>query len=169
MSAHRGLSHGIALVPEGRRIYPALTVKENLQCGFAAPGSHRASRELLRNRLNQVLDLFPDLGSRLAQPGGSLPGGQQQMLAIGRGLMSEPALLMLDEPSLGVAPTLVREIYEALKVLRSGGTTVLLVEQYATLALEAASHAVVLNNGRVVVDCASEQLRTGGAMRDVYF
>ncbi|MDT0200465.1 ABC transporter ATP-binding protein [Nocardioides sp. AE5] len=167
--AHRGLSLGISLVPEGRRIYPDLSVNDNLRCGFFASGSRAERKRLLVERTEQVLDLFPDLSDRLAQTGGSLSGGQQQMLAIGRGLMSAPQLLMLDEPSLGVAPTLVGEIYEALDLLRQRGTSILLVEQYAALALDAADHAVVLANGRVVSEGTPDELRTGQGMRDAYF
>jgi branched-chain amino acid transport system ATP-binding protein len=137
---------GIAHVPEGRHVWPDMTVEENLVLGgVAAPGKASAA-----NRLHDILASFPELGGRLRQKAGTLSGGEQQMLAIGRGLMSSPKLLMLDEPSLGLAPVIVQRVKEIIVTLNRGGLTVLLSEQNARLALGATHRAYVLAEGRVV-------------------
>ena len=148
--AWRVVRHGIALVPEGRRIFADQTVRANLELGAAAHGR--------LDDLPTVLARFPVLRERLDHAAGALSGGQQQMLAIARGLMARPRLLLLDEPSLGLAPRLVRETFDAVRQIRAEGVSVLLVEQLATLALEAADRGYVLDRGRIVAAGASREL-----------
>lgn len=136
---------GIALVPEGRRIFPGLTVEENLRLGAAI----RRDRAEIQRDLDEMCTRFPILGERLGQAGGTLSGGEQQQLAIARGLMSRPKLLMLDEPSLGLAPILVEEIFGLVSQLRETGVTVLLVEQNVERTLQVADRAYLLNTGEV--------------------
>jgi branched-chain amino acid transport system ATP-binding protein len=145
---------GIAHVPEGRRVWPDMTVEENLVLGGVAT-TRQASAV---RRLRDVLSSFPELGSRLQQKAGTLSGGEQQMLAIGRGLMSSPKLLMLDEPSLGLAPVLVQRVKEIIVALNRDGLTVLLSEQNARLALGATHRAYVLAEGRVVSSGTPQEL-----------
>ena len=148
LRAHRIVAMGLAHVPEGRRIFTGLSVRENLDLGAYVVRSRRESAE----RLERVATLFPRLRERLDQMGGTLSGGEQQMLAIGRALMARPRLLLLDEPSLGLAPLLVKEIFrEIVRINREEGTTILLVEQNANLALATASRGYVLETGRVVL------------------
>lgn len=156
---HEAARDGIALVPEGRHVYPHLSVLENLHCGFVSTSRGAARRKEQSSRVDGVLDLFPELADRLKQKGGSLSGGQQQMLVVARGLMSNPELLMLDEPSLGVAPTVVARLYEQLGVLKANGVTILLVEQFAKLALGVADYAAVLANGALVAEGSPASLR----------
>jgi branched-chain amino acid transport system ATP-binding protein len=145
---------GIAHVPEGRHVWPDMTVEENLVLGgVAAPGKASAA-----SRLQDILASFPELGGRLQQKAGTLSGGEQQMLAIGRGLMSSPKLLMLDEPSLGLAPVIVQRVKEIIVTLNRGGLTVLLSEQNARLALGATHRAYVLAEGRVVSSGTPQEL-----------
>lgn len=146
---------GIALVPEGRRIFPGLTVGENLKLG----ASFRNDRAEVERDLEQIWDLFPVLAERLGQAAGTLSGGEQQQLAIARGLMSRPSLLMLDEPSLGLAPRLVDEIFELLCQLHQTGVTILLVEQNVERALEIADRAYLLNTGLIEFDGPARELR----------
>jgi branched-chain amino acid transport system ATP-binding protein len=146
---------GIALVPEGRRIFPGLTVEENLRLG----GAIRTDRTQVQRDLDEICTRFPILGERLKQPGGTLSGGEQQQLAIARGLMSRPSLLMLDEPSLGLAPILVEEIFRLVATLRETGVTILLVEQNVERTLEVADRAYLLNTGRVEFEGPTEELR----------
>jgi branched-chain amino acid transport system ATP-binding protein len=146
---------GIALVPEGRRIFPGLTVEENLRLGAAI----RSDRAAIQQDLDEMCTRFPILGERLKQPGGTLSGGEQQQLAIARGLMSRPSLLMLDEPSLGLAPILVEEIFELVAQLRKIGVTILLVEQNVERTLEIADRAYLLNTGLVEFEGPAEELR----------
>jgi len=146
---------GIALVPEGRRIFPGLTVEENLRLGAAI----RSDRAEIQRDLDETCTRFPILGERLKQPGGTLSGGEQQQLAIARGLMSRPSLLMLDEPSLGLAPILVAEIFELVAQLRETGVTILLVEQNVERTLEVADRAYLLNTGQVEFEGPAEELR----------
>jgi branched-chain amino acid transport system ATP-binding protein len=141
----RLVSAGIAQVLEGRRVFAELTVAENLRVGAFTPRSRRRERELR----NQQLELFPRLAERLGQPAGLLSGGEQQMLAIARALMAHPRLLVLDEPSLGLAPQIVGQIAEALNAIVSRGTSLLLVEQSTALALRTTTHAYLLETGRV--------------------
>jgi branched-chain amino acid transport system ATP-binding protein len=144
---------GIAHVPEGRRVWPDMTVEENLLLGGVVVGGKASAR-----RLDGVLSSFPELSSRLQQKAGTLSGGEQQMLAIGRGLMSSPKLLMLDEPSLGLAPVVVQRVKEIIGTLNRGGLTVLLSEQNARLALGATHRAYVLAEGRVVSTGTPQEL-----------
>lgn len=140
---------GISHVPEGRRIFPRLTVEENLMMGTF--GTKKYDKEKASQLLQDVYKMFPRLLERRTQLGGTLSGGEQQMLAIGRGLMFSPKLLMLDEPSLGLAPMVVKEIFELIQDIREKGTTVLLIEQNAGLALQIADRGYVLENGRIVM------------------
>lgn len=146
---------GIALVPEGRRIFPGLTVEENLRLGAAI----RSDRAEIQQDIGEMCTRFPILGERLKQPGGTLSGGEQQQLAIARGLMSRPSLLMLDEPSLGLAPMLVAEIFELVAQLRETGVTILLVEQNVERTLEITDRAYLLNTGQVEFEGPAEELR----------
>jgi len=146
---------GIALVPEGRRIFPGLTVEENLRLGAAI----RTDRAEIQRDIDEMCTRFPILGERLKQPGGTLSGGEQQQLAIARGLMSRPSLLMLDEPSLGLAPMLVAEIFELVAQLRETGVTILLVEQNVERTLEIADRAYLVNTGQVEFEGPAEELR----------
>ena len=145
MPAHRIARAGLIQVPEGRQVIAPLTVRENLELGRIASSGRGGSE------LDHVHDLFPVLAERRNQLAGSLSGGQQQMLAIGRALMGAPRILVLDEPSLGLAPVIVREVFDALLRLNREGLTILLIEQNAKLALETARHAAILEQGRVVM------------------
>jgi branched-chain amino acid transport system ATP-binding protein len=145
---------GIAHVPEGRRVWPDMTVEENLVLGGVVAAGHASPA----HRLNKILSSFPELASRLQQKAGTLSGGEQQMLAIGRGLMSSPKLLMLDEPSLGLAPVIVQRVKEIIGALNRDGLTVLLSEQNARLVLGATHRAYVLAEGRVVSSGTPQEL-----------
>src|SRR5262252_2391477 len=155
----RGLIH----VPEGRRIFPNMTVRENLDLGAYRRG--RAHRE--RNRV-KVFSIFPRLAERQSQRAGTLSGGEQQMLAIGRGLMAEPELLILDEPSLGLSPLLIEELFSLIKSINAQGTAILLVEQNVAQSLEVAERAYVLDNGVFVLDGKAADLRTDPNLRRAY-
>ena len=146
--AHQIVGHGIAHVPEGRRLFPALTVADNLKMGAFLP----AARARFAESLERVYALFPVLAERRAQRAGSMSGGEQQMLAIGRALMARPRVLMLDEPSLGLAPLIVKEIFRIIGEINQLGTTVLLVEQNTRQALALSRRGYVLENGRVVLE-----------------
>jgi branched-chain amino acid transport system ATP-binding protein len=149
------VASGIAHVPEGRRIFPELSVEENLKVG----GHLVAENERLKTTLAEVYELFPRLKERRRQPGGTLSGGEQQMLALGRAMMSHPRLLLLDEPSLGLAPRLVSEVARAVRAFRAKGVTVLLVEQNAALALSLADRGYVIERGRITLDNTAASLR----------
>ncbi|OGL61428.1 MAG: branched-chain amino acid ABC transporter ATP-binding protein, partial [Candidatus Tectomicrobia bacterium RIFCSPLOWO2_12_FULL_69_37] len=155
---------GISQAPEGRRIFPLLTVLENLEMGAFL---RRDAGEVERD-LDQVYSLFPVLHERRRQRGGTLSGGEQQMLAIGRALMARPRLLLLDEPSLGLAPLVVEAIFGALGRVRAQGTGIFLVEQNAHLALGFADWAYVMETGRIVMDGPPEELRRSPAVREAY-
>lgn len=155
---------GIAHVPEGRQIFPDLTVYENLRLGAYT----RHDARPIDDDLQRVFQYFPRLRERLTQSAGTLSGGEQQMLAIGRGLMSKPRLLLLDEPSLGLAPLLVKEIFQIIADIRTTGTTVVLVEQNAHMALNVADYAYLLRNGRVVLSDTSTNLRQREEVRRAY-
>jgi len=163
--AYRVARRGILLVPEGRQILGPLTVRENLELGRLALGSRRSIR---RASLEAVFDLFPRLAERVEQIAGSLSGGEQQMLAIARALMGGPELLLLDEPSLGLAPIVVAAVFEALKRLNSSGLTILLVEQNARRALEIGDYAYVMERGRIVDEGESSRLRTDPNIQSHY-
>ena len=158
---------GVALVPEGRQIFAGLTVRENLLLG--AHAVHGAVSTIERNRrLEEALQLFPVLAERIDSPAGNFSGGQQQMLAIGRGLMSAPSLLMLDEPSLGLSPRLVGEIFQLIEQLRDRGITILLSEQNARSALGIADRGYVLENGRVMLSGAASELLDSSEVAERY-
>jgi branched-chain amino acid transport system ATP-binding protein len=162
-AAHKLVERGIGHAPEGRRIFPRLTVLENLQMGaFSRP------RADLTPDIDRVFALFPRLKERTGQLGGTLSGGEQQMLAIGRALMSEPRMLLLDEPSLGLAPILVAQVFETIKEINSQGTTVLLVEQNALQALSIANRGYVLQTGEVVLSGTAASLRENETVRKAY-
>ena len=164
LAAEDIVRRGISLTPEGRRVFPRMTVAENLQLG-ALPQTQRRSAA---QALDRVHSLFPVLKERASQHAGTLSGGQQQMLAIGRSLMAGPRLLLLDEPSLGLAPILVDQIFELIDTLRSQGTTLIVVEQNAMRSLEIADRAYILANG--VVDAAGDSgdLKSSAAVRQAY-
>jgi branched-chain amino acid transport system ATP-binding protein len=154
MPAYRYCDHGIALVPEGRRLFTGLTVRENLEIG-----SYRAAARARRAQsLAEICTLFPVLEARLEAPAGVLSGGQQQMLAIGRALMAQPKLLLLDEPSLGLAPAIVLELFRIIREVNARGVAVLLVEQNVAAALDIAHRAYVLEEGRIVAEGSPGEL-----------
>jgi branched-chain amino acid transport system ATP-binding protein len=164
VATHRIVERGVALVPEGRAIFGNLTVSENLELGAFLKREPAAMAE----RLARVLKLFPRLSERMAQEAGTLSGGEQQMLAIGRALMSDPKLLLLDEPSLGLAPKLVEQIFEAIVEVAKGGLTILLVEQNTRLALETASRAYVLVTGELALSGLCVELRQDPRIKGAY-
>ncbi len=151
--SHEIARMGLAHAPEGRHVFPSMTVRENLQLGFGAQ-----PQQGFQARLDYVLDLFPVLRERLGQRAGSLSGGEQQMLCIGRGLMASPRILLLDEPSLGLAPMVVGAIFALIRRIRADGTAVLLVEQNARAALAVSDHAYVMESGRLVLEGPSAEL-----------
>lgn len=161
----RIVAKGIVQVPEGREIFPGLTVQENLEMGATI---WRRGRRLPAEDLDRVFQLFPRLKERRKQLGWALSGGEQQMLAIGRGLMARPKLLLLDEPSLGLAPLVVEEVFEAIMRVNEQGTTMLLVEQNANMALEIASRGYVLENGHTVLDGEPSTLRANTRVVEAY-
>lgn len=155
---------GIIQVPEGRQLFPTLSVLENLELGAL----NRRAKAVKEATLNKVFELFPKLAERKKQTAGTLSGGEQQMLAIGRGLMSLPRILMLDEPSLGLSPLLVRNIFSIIQEINRGGTTVLLVEQNVHYALQMAQRAYVLENGEIVRQGPSKVLLRDDGIRKAY-
>ena len=163
-SAHIVNRMGIALVPEGRRIFPGLTVYENLMMG----AYNRKDKEGIEKDLEWIFQLFPRLKERTKQLGGTLSGGEQQMLAISRALMSRPRLLMMDEPSLGLAPILVEEVFEVIKKINEEGTTILLVEQNALGALKISHYGYVLETGNIVLEGPSSELLENDMVRKAY-
>jgi branched-chain amino acid transport system ATP-binding protein len=165
MAVERIVSKGISHVPEGRRIFPGLTVFGNLE---VATSSWRKRGESYQRELENVFQLFPQLRERKDQLGWSLSGGEQQMLSIGRGLMSRPRLLLLDEPSLGLAPKLVRLVFDTIKTINDQGTTILLVEQNAYAALQIADRGYVLENGRIVLSGLAKDLTSDEKVKKAY-
>ena len=164
LPSRRIVEQGIGHVPEGRALFPQMSVRENLLLGAYLPGPHRRWRE----NLEKVFSFFPVLKARHRQMAGTLSGGEQQMCAIGRGLMSEPTLLMLDEPSLGLAPLLVEEIFRIIADIRKAGVTVLLVEQHVEQALEVADHGFILADGRTVGRGTGAELLADPEVRKAY-
>ncbi|NMB16292.1 MAG: ABC transporter ATP-binding protein [Firmicutes bacterium] len=163
--AHRIVGQGIAQCPEGRRVFPTLTVEENLRLGAYL---HRKDKEWVQEGQGKVWELFPRLHERRFQLAGTLSGGEQQMLAIARALMARPRLLLLDEPSLGLAPLLVQEIFRTIRAINAQGVTILLVEQNARLALKIAHRAYVLATGRVAVSGDAADLANDEKLRKAY-
>jgi branched-chain amino acid transport system ATP-binding protein len=165
MQPHEIVAHGISLVPEGRGIFSRLTVVENLQMG----AYRRGGGVDLREDLDRVFELFPRLKERARQSGGTLSGGEQQMLAIGRALMASPRLLLLDEPSMGLSPILTQTIFETIRDINTRlQTTILLVEQNAFMALAVASRGYVIESGRIVLKAASSELLENAQVRAAY-
>ncbi|RAO99849.1 amino acid ABC transporter ATPase [Petrotoga sp. 9PW.55.5.1] len=158
------VSKGVALVPEGRRIFPNLTVLENLRLGAYS----RKDENKINEDFDWVLTLFPRLKERLKQLGGTLSGGEQQMLAVARGLMSRPKVLMLDEPSLGLAPILVKEVLETIEKIREEGVTILLIEQNAVGALKIANYGYVLETGKIVLEGQADNLLSDDQVKKTY-
>jgi branched-chain amino acid transport system ATP-binding protein len=161
LPAHRICEHGVATVPEGRRVFPTMSVYDNLCLG----AYHRAARADHKLTLDEVYQLFPRLGQRTRQLAGSLSGGEQQMLAIGRALMAKPRLLLLDEPSLGLAPVMTDEVFEAIVAINARGVSVLLVEQDIERALEVSARGYLLAEGRVVAAAPAARLRESDDVR----
>jgi branched-chain amino acid transport system ATP-binding protein len=165
LPAHKIVSRGIAQCPEGRKVFPTLTVEENLRLGAYV---HRKDPLWSNQGQKEVWDLFPRLYERREQLAGTLSGGEQQMLAIGRALMAKPRLLLLDEPSLGLAPLLVQEIFRNVKEINRQGVTILLVEQNARLALKIAHRAYVLATGRIAITGSAKSLASNEQIRKAY-
>ena len=161
--AHKLVERGLAHVPEGRRIFLQMTVEENLEMG-----AYTQPRSTIAPSLERVYEQFPRLKERRKQIAGTLSGGEQQMLAMGRGLMSSPKLLMLDEPSMGLAPILVEQIFDIIKRLHQAGTTILLVEQNAQMALSVADRGYVLETGRIVATGTGQELLRDAAVKKAY-
>lgn len=164
MPAEEIVKRGVVQVPEGRRIFANMTVEENLELGAYI----RSDKAGIRKDINKVFERFPRLLERRTQVAGTLSGGEQQMLAIGRSLMTQPRLLLLDEPSMGLAPLLVKEIFSIIKEINAGGTTILLVEQNANMALSIAHQAYVLETGRITLSGSAKELSESEAVRKAY-
>jgi len=162
--AHKVTSLGVCQSPEGRKIFARLTVQENLEMGAYT----RKDKAAIHEDMERVLGLFPRLDERLHQPGGTLSGGEQQMLAIGRALMSRPRLLLLDEPSMGLAPLLVEQIFRIIRDINKQGTTILLVEQNAQMALAIAHRGYVLETGIIALEGTAKELRENPQVRAAY-
>ena len=161
--AHKIVSKGMALCPEGRRIFQQLSVKENLEMGSYTRPANEVSESI-----EKVYELFPRLKERYKQIAGTLSGGEQQMLEMGRALMSKPRLMMLDEPSMGLAPILVEQIFDIIKNLHKSGTTILLVEQNAQMALSIADRGYVMETGRIVIGGTGKELLRDDAVKKAY-
>jgi branched-chain amino acid transport system ATP-binding protein len=164
MSAHEIQRLGLVQIPEGRKIFANLTVRENLMMGaYNNRDKHDVSRTMSR-----VFSIFPILDARVGQLGGTLSGGEQQMLAIGRAMMSKPKMLMMDEPSLGLAPLFVQEVFKTVEQIRDEGVTIFLIEQNANAALRIADYAYVLENGKITVQGSGAELLTDDTLRQAY-
>ena len=161
LPAHRIARMGIGLVPQGRRIFPSLTVKEHLQVSARASGDGRWN-------LDRVIELFPNLGRRLRQSGTKLSGGEQQMLAAGRALVSNPDLLLMDEPTEGLAPLIVRELGRVIDALKFAGTSILLVEQHWAFAMRHADRIYIMSRGRIVYQCSPDEMAADPETRARY-
>jgi branched-chain amino acid transport system ATP-binding protein len=164
LPGHRRVERGLVQVPESRRLFPQMSVRENLEMGAYLDGP----RAKLPENMEKVLDLFPILGERIGQRAGTLSGGEQQMLAIGRALMAKPQLLLLDEPSLGLAPLVVNRIFDVIRRLKESGVTILLVEQNARKALAVADRAYVLETGLVGLSGPAAELARDPAVEQAY-
>jgi branched-chain amino acid transport system ATP-binding protein len=165
MPSHRRALAGIALVPEGRRVFPTLTVRENLEMGGF---KYRNNHEKVQTLIDRSMEMFPHLRERASQRAGTLSGGEQQMLALSRALMSEPKLLCLDEPSLGLAPMVVQEIFKSIRAANAAGTSILLVEQNARYALETASRGYVLQTGSIIASGTCAALKQDERVKEAY-
>ena len=165
LAPHRVVQAGICQVPEGRQVFPPLSVADNLRLGAY---SLRKEQDWVERELDNIYQLFPILEEKSTQTAGTLSGGQQQMLAIGRALLGRPRLLLMDEPSMGLAPLLVEEIFRVIEALNEKGVTILLVEQNARAALGIANRGYVLETGRVVLSAAADQLLADEAVRKAY-
>ncbi|CCG18929.1 ABC transporter, ATP binding protein [Taylorella asinigenitalis 14/45] len=163
LKTHEIMRKGIAISPEGRRVFPGLTVNENLQMG-----AFFKSQSEVEEGISHVFNLFPRLKERAQQRAGTMSGGEQQMLAIGRALMSKPKLLLLDEPTLGLAPLIIAQIFEIIQTIRESGVTVFLVEQNANKALQVADRGYVLETGKVVLEDTGKNLLSNDAVRKAY-
>ncbi len=163
LATHAIVRRGMTMIPEGRRLWPPLTVRENLEMG-----AYGAPRQRIEERLAGVLRLFPHLAERQDRPCANLSGGEQQMVAIGRGLMGAPRLLLMDEPSLGLAPLVVREMFDVIRRIAAEGTTVLLVEQNTAAALDIARFGYVLETGTVALDGEAAALRDDPHVKEAY-
>lgn len=164
LSDYQIVERGISLSPEGREVFPSFTVYENLQMGAYT----RKNKTEINETIEEVFTLFPRLRERTKQLAGTLSGGEQQMLAIGRAMMSKPSVLLLDEPSLGLAPNLVQEIFRLIQEINRKGTTILLVEQNANMALKIADYAYVLETGHIILEGPAQQLRNDERVRKAY-
>jgi len=164
LDPHRVCSLGIGQVAEGRQLFPGLTTIENLQMGAMVPRARMRAQQTM----NEVFALFPSLSERKKQFAGTLSGGEQQMLAIGRCLMGRPDMIMFDEPSLGLAPTVVRQLLHTIRTLNQNGLTILLVEQNVAVALKISQHAYVLENGRIVMSGSGSELLNDDRVRQAY-
>ena len=162
--AHDIVKRGIAQSPEGRKLFPRMTVLENLEMG----AFQRSDRAGMREDMDRVFQLFPRLAERKSQKAGTMSGGEQQMCAIGRALMARPKLLLLDEPSMGLAPILVEKIFEIVKEINEQGTPILLVEQNALMALDAADRGYVLETGKIALEGPAKELRSNEQVRRTY-
>jgi branched-chain amino acid transport system ATP-binding protein len=165
LPAHARVAAGIALVPEGRRVFPALSVRENLEMGGF---KYRKERRKVDELIERAMQAFPRLRERASQPAGTLSGGEQQMLALSRALMSEPRLLCMDEPSLGLAPIVVQDIFKSIRAVNASGTSVLLVEQNARYALETASRGYVLQTGTIIAIGSCAELKQDERVKEAY-
>jgi len=164
LDSHEVCNLGIAQVAEGRQVFPSLTVEENLELGAMLPRARAGARRAMQD----AYALFPTLAERRRQLAGTMSGGEQQMLAIGRSLMAQPELIMFDEPSLGLAPLVAKEVLHAIHVLNARGLTILLVEQNVAVSLRISQHAYVLENGRIVMSGSGEQLLRDDRVRQAY-
>jgi len=158
------VTQGVSQAPEGRQIFPRMSVQENLEMG----AYQRKDKDGIQKDMERVFELFPRLKERFKQAGGTLSGGEQQMLAIGRAMMARPKVLMLDEPSMGLAPILVEQIFEIIKEINEQGSTILLVEQNAMMALSVASRGYVLETGSIVLAGTAEELKNNKQVQDTY-
>lgn len=165
MASHERTNLGIALVPEGRHVFPFLTVRENLELGGF---KSRKDNAKIRRMIGEIFDMFPRLSERSGQNAGTLSGGEQQMLVLGRAMMSEPQLLCLDEPSLGLAPIVVQDIFRTIRAINAAGTSVLLIEQNARYALETASRGYVLQTGSVIASGTCSDLKQNPRVQEAY-